>query len=314
MKWFAYGWGVLILTLSSIPNFNPPGSKIEGIDKLAHFVEYLIFGWVVFSSSRERHHKYLLPLILAFAIIDEFHQKYIPGREMEGADLGLNFVGILCGLLLNSAHKLCAGKEDNMWLIKRKENNLSPIYAKLDQLNERIKKLECNFKSLRTQRIKPEDSRIGVFVDVQNMFYAAKKQYDARLDYVKLLRHVVKKRRLITAIAYVIENPEIDQTSFFSLLSHHSFRIRKKSLIQRADGSQKGDCDMEIALDILNFVDQLDVVALVSGDGDFVSLVEAIKTKGPKVEVHGFAQNTAIDLKEVADEFFPIGEELLFRQ
>ncbi|MBI4722247.1 MAG: NYN domain-containing protein [Candidatus Stahlbacteria bacterium] len=146
------------------------------------------------------------------------------------------------------------------------------------------------------------------------MFYAAKKQHEARLDYVKLLHHIVKGRRLISAIAYVIENPEIDQTSFFSLLSHHSFKIRKKPLIQRADGSQKGDYDMEIALEILNFVDQLDIVALVSGDGDFVSLVETIKMRGPRVEVYAFTQNTALDLKEAADNFFPIGEDLLFRQ
>ncbi len=198
--------------------------------------------------------------------------------------------------------------------IFRKKDDLSPIYNKIDQLNDRLNRLESTFRALRIPKTKREDIRIGVFVDVQNMFYAAKKQHEARLDYVKLLRHIVKGRRLVTAIAYVIENPEIDQTSFFSLLSHHSFKIRKKPLIQRADGSQKGDCDMEIALEILNFVDQLDIVALVSGDGDFVSLVEAIKIRGPKVEIYAFTQNTALDLKEAADEFFPIEEGLLFRQ
>lgn len=306
MKWFAYGWGVLIFTLSSIPNLNPQTPEIEEIDKLAHFVEYLIFAGLVFKSVNQQRHKYFLPLMLLFAVVDELHQKFIPGREVEIADLGVNFIGILCGWIW---------KEEKMQLFRRKrEEGLTTIYEKLDQLNERIKRLEFNIRSVKIQKTKREDLKVGVFVDVQNMFYAAKKQYDARLDYVKLLRHVVKGRRLITAIAYVIENPEIDQTSFFSLLSHHSFRIRKKSLIHRANGSLKGDCDMEIAIDILNLVDQLDIVALVSGDGDFVSLVDAVKVRGPKVEVHGFAQNTALDLKEAADEFFPIGEELLFRQ
>lgn len=200
-----------------------------------------------------------------------------------------------------------------MGIFKRKDD-LSPIYNKIEQLNDRLNRLESTFRGLRIPKTKREDLRVGVFVDVQNMFYAAKKQHEARLDYVKLLHHIVKGRRLISAIAYVIENPEIDQTSFFSLLSHHSFKIRKKPLIQRADGSQKGDYDMEIALEILNFVDQLDIVALVSGDGDFVSLVETIKMRGPRVEVYAFTQNTALDLKEAADNFFPIGEDLLFRQ
>jgi uncharacterized LabA/DUF88 family protein len=196
----------------------------------------------------------------------------------------------------------------------KRRNELHHIYEKLDELSERIKRVESNFRTLRFQKIRPQDTRVGVFVDVQNMFYAAKKQFEARLNYVKLLHHVVRKRRLITAIAYVIENPEIDQSGFFSLLSHHSFRIRRKPLIQRADGSQKGDWDMEIALDILSLVDKLDVVALVSGDGDFVSLVERVKIYGPRVEVHGFPENTAIDLKEAADEFFPIKRDLLFKQ
>jgi uncharacterized LabA/DUF88 family protein len=196
----------------------------------------------------------------------------------------------------------------------KRRSELHQIYEKLDELSERIKRVESNFRTLRFQKIRPQDTRVGVFVDVQNMFYAAKKQFEARLNYVKLLHHVVRKRRLITAIAYVIENPEIDQSGFFSLLSHHSFKIRRKPLIQRANGSQKGDWDMEIALDIISLVDKLDVVALVSGDGDFVSLVERVKIYGPRVEVHGFPENTALDLKEAADEFFPIKRDLLFKQ
>lgn len=112
----------------------------------------------------------------------------------------------------------------------------------------------------------------------------------------------------------MIENPDINQSGFISLLEHHSFDVRRKSLIQRADGSQKGDFDMEIALDILTMVDSLDVVALVSGDGDFVSLVQTVKSRGPRVEVYSFSNNTAIELKEVADEFFPIGDGFLYEK
>ncbi len=299
-----YIWGGLILTLSSIPNLTSPYSKTGGIDKLAHFGEYLIFALLIFNKKQKG---YIMPLILLFAVVDELHQKFIPGREVEISDLGLNFAGILCGWLI---------LEEKMKIFKNKkgQNELSQMYDKINKLDKRIGKLEWNMRNSRIRRTKREDLRVGVFVDVQNMFYAAKKQFEARLDYVKLLSHILKGRRLIKAVAYVIENPEIDQSGFLSLLGHHSFEIRKKPLIQRSDGSQKGDFDMEMALDILSLVDQLDVVVLVSGDGDFSSLVETIKVKGPRVEVYGFPQNTAIDLKEATDEFFPIGNELLFKQ
>jgi uncharacterized LabA/DUF88 family protein len=176
-----------------------------------------------------------------------------------------------------------------------------------------MKKMENVVYRLKKHTQKEKDVNIGVFVDVQNMFYGAKRQYSGRVNFVQLLKQIVRGRRLITAIAYVIENPEIDQSGFFSLLTHHSFRIHKKPLIQRANGSLKGDCDMEMAMDILSLVDKLDVVAIVSGDGDFASLVERVKMKGVKVEVYGFPENTAMNLREVADEFYPIGKELLFR-
>ncbi|MDD5529035.1 MAG: NYN domain-containing protein [bacterium] len=190
--------------------------------------------------------------------------------------------------------------------------SLSDISNRVNDLNIRIQKLEYEYKALKNHNKKWENLKVGVFVDVQNMFYAAKKNYESRLDYMKLLHYAVKRRRLIKATAYMIENPEIDQSGFVSLLEHHSFDVRRKSLIQRADGSQKGDYDMEIALEILNMVNDLDVVALVSGDGDFVSLVEAVKARGPRVEVYSFPHNTAMELKEVADDFFPIGDDLLY--
>ncbi|MDI6839611.1 MAG: NYN domain-containing protein [bacterium] len=198
--------------------------------------------------------------------------------------------------------------------IFKRSNELSQIRNNIDEMDRRIRKIEFNLRNLRIQKVEWKDLKVGVFVDVQNMFYAAKSQFEARLDYVKLLHHIVKGRRLVKAIAYIIENPEINQSGFISLLSHHSFEIRRKPLIQRADGSQKGDWDIGIALDVLNLVEWLDVVSLVSGDGDFVSLVEDVKARGPRVEVYGFPQNTAIDLKEIADEFFPIGDELILKQ
>lgn len=191
------------------------------------------------------------------------------------------------------------------------ERELVTLKNGFRQLDKKVTRLQRDIKKMSKRGKAWEDMRVGIFVDVQNMFYSARKQFAARVDYVKLLQFILKGRRLIKATAYVIENPEIDQSSFFSLLGHHSFSVRKKPLIQRADGSQKGDWDMGIALDIVSMADKLDVVALVSGDGDFVTLIELLKAEGPRVEVYGFPPNTAVSLKEVADEFIPLGDEVL---
>lgn len=77
---------------------------------------------------------------------------------------------------------------------KPQELNLNSVSVRLDELNKRMQNLEYNFKALKNRYTKREDLKIGVFVDVQNMFYAAKKNYESRLDYMKLLRFAVKGR------------------------------------------------------------------------------------------------------------------------
>jgi uncharacterized LabA/DUF88 family protein len=154
--------------------------------------------------------------------------------------------------------------------------------------------------------------RVGVFVDVQNMFYAARGQ-NARLDFDILLQTATRGRRLIRAIAYVVEAKEIDQSGFIALLQQKRYEVKRKDLKVRADGSFKGDWDMEIALDALEMADALDVVVLVTGDGDFTSLVQKLKVRGPRVEVYSFPQNTAKELREAADRFVPIDKRMLIK-
>jgi VanZ family protein len=92
-----YLWAGLILALSSVPNLSPPLFEVIGIDKLAHFVEYLVLAYLAFANTGRTRYRYILPLILLFAVADEFHQHFIPGREVALADLGVNLVGILVG-------------------------------------------------------------------------------------------------------------------------------------------------------------------------------------------------------------------------
>ena len=160
-------------------------------------------------------------------------------------------------------------------------------------------------------RVLKEQPSVGVFVDVQNMFYAAKDRYAGRVDYIKLLDLIVGPRQLVVAYAYVVQIPEINQSGFLSLLEHNGYTIKSKDLRLRGDGTAKGDWDVGIAIDIVSMLGALDVVILASGDGDFCALAELIKQHGKRVEVVAFEHNTSMDLQRMADQFFPIGDELL---
>lgn len=188
------------------------------------------------------------------------------------------------------------------------------IFSILDAIQKSIAALQTNASARLDRRtaIPSAELRVGIFVDVQNIFYAAK-PFNARLDFEKLLELSAGKRRLIRAIAYVVQSPDVDQSNFISMLQQKSYEVRRKDLRQRSDGSAKGDWDMGMAIDIMRFVDKLDVVVLVSGDGDFVPLVDLVKTLGPRVEVISFTYNTARDLINSADEHIPIEEALLMR-
>ncbi len=161
--------------------------------------------------------------------------------------------------------------------------------------------------------VRAADERVAIFIDVQNMWYAARHHYgiSARLDFEKLLQAALGDRRLICANAYVIQTPEVDQSHFVSMLEQFSYQVKRKDLRRRSDGSAKGDWDMEMAIDMIRMAEKVDVIILASGDGDFVSLIQLLKELGPRVEVFSFPHNTARDLMEAADRYSSIGESLL---
>jgi len=202
----------------------------------------------------------------------------------------------------------------NKMAIQRKEEQ-TDLKQMFGEIGREVHTLRVETKRLQEPEarvVKPygEDARVGVFVDVQNVFYAAR-QFNARVDFEKLLEATVGKRRLIKAIAYVVQSPDVDQTSFVSMLQQKSYEVKRKDLRLRSDGSAKGDWDMGMAIDMIGLADKLDVVVIVSGDGDFVSLVHLLKTMGPKVEVFSFIHNTARDLVQAADSYYSIDEGLL---
>ncbi|MEM2121697.1 MAG: NYN domain-containing protein [Candidatus Woesearchaeota archaeon] len=154
-----------------------------------------------------------------------------------------------------------------------------------------------------------KEQRIAVFVDVQNMYYSAKHLYKSKVNFRELLREAVKNRKLVRAIAYVIKADIKEEDVFFETLEKIGFEVKMKELQVFYGGAKKGDWDVGIAIDAIELAPKIDVVVLVSGDGDFVPLVEHLKRAlGCRVEIIAFGRSCSSKLIEVSDSFTNLDE------
>lgn len=146
--------------------------------------------------------------------------------------------------------------------------------------------------------------RVGVLVDVSNMYHSARNLYNARVNFSAVLKNIVGNRELIRAIAYVVSADIAEEKSFFEALKLSGFEVKSKDLQVFAGGAKKGDWDVGITVDAITLSQKLDVVVLVTGDGDYVPLVEYLKNNsGCKVEVAAFGRSSSAKLIERADVF-----------
>lgn len=153
--------------------------------------------------------------------------------------------------------------------------------------------------------IKHPEQRVGIFIDVGNMYHSAKNLYGARVNFGNILEEAVSGRRLVRALAYVVQSQSKEEQAFFEALDKQGFEVRMKSLQIFPGGAKKGDWDVGIAIDAIKLADHLDVVVLVTGDGDYIPLIRYLKeNRGCKVEVIAFQETTSSKLTEEADEFF----------
>ncbi len=153
---------------------------------------------------------------------------------------------------------------------------------------------------------------VAVFVDVQNIYYTTRQCFSRHFDYNNFWAEVTRDRTVVKAIAFAIDRGDEKQGQFQSILRAIGFDVKLRPFIQRRDGSAKGDWDVGIALDVLEYAPLADVVVLASGDGDFDLLVQNIRDKhGVRVEVYGVAELSAASLIRAADRFVPIKDHLL---
>ena len=150
--------------------------------------------------------------------------------------------------------------------------------------------------------------RVGVFIDIQNLYYSARNIYNSRVNFNEVLKAAVGERHLMRALAYVVKADMPEEHTFFDALDKAGFEVKVKELQTFYGGSQKGDWDVGIAVDIIKMKDKLDAVVLCAGDGDYIPLVEFLQFSGLLVEVCSFGKSTSGKLKEHADSFIDLDQ------
>ena len=155
-----------------------------------------------------------------------------------------------------------------------------------------------------------KEQRVGIFIDVQNLYHSAKNLFGCRINYKELIKEVTAGRRLLRAVGYVVKTDTTEgEASFFEALEKSGVELRVKDIQIFQGGAKKADWDVGMAVDAIRMAGSLDAIVLVTGDGDFVPLVEYLRWGlGKTVEVAAFTRSSSGRLKEMADTFINLDE------
>lgn len=157
--------------------------------------------------------------------------------------------------------------------------------------------------------IKHKEQRVGVFIDTQNLYHSARNLYRRKVNFANILKDAVAGRKLVRAVAYVIKTEQEDEKSFFEALNKIGIETKVKDLQIFAGGAKKADWDVGLAVDVMKMASKLDAVIIVSGDGDFIPLIEYVRNhSGVQVEVVSFGKSTSMRMKEFTDDFLDLSD------
>lgn len=157
--------------------------------------------------------------------------------------------------------------------------------------------------------LKNKDQRVAIFIDVQNLYHSAKNLHQSRVNFREIVKTAVAGRKLIRAFAYVVRTKTGEEKPFFDALTSLGIETRVKDLQEYYGGLKKADWDVGIAVDAIKTSSSVDAIVLVSGDGDYVPLVEYLQNHGKRVEAMAFGKSTSSRLREAVDEFIDLEEE-----
>jgi len=151
---------------------------------------------------------------------------------------------------------------------------------------------------------------VAILIDVQNMYHSAKNLFDSRVNFEEVVKEGTSGRKLIRAIAYVVKSGESgDEEAFFNALKRLGIERKSKELQVFYGGAKKADWDVGITLDAVHLASSVDVIVLVSGDGDFLPLAEHLQHRGKIVEVMAFKKSASSELQERANNFTDLASD-----
>ncbi len=155
--------------------------------------------------------------------------------------------------------------------------------------------------------IKHKGQRIAIFIDTQNLYHCAKNLYQARVNFGTILKDAIAGRTLVRAVAYMVTTETGDEKHFIEAMTKMGIEVKTKELQIFSSGAKKADWDVGLAVDAIKVAPKVDTVIIISGDGDFVPLVEYLKVAaGDQVEVIAFGKSTSGKLREIADDFIDL--------
>lgn len=156
--------------------------------------------------------------------------------------------------------------------------------------------------------------KIAVFVDVQNIYYTVRDAYGCHFNYTAFWKDISSRGEITHAFVYAIDRGDKKQQQFQQVLKNIGFTVKLKPYIQRRDGSAKGDWDVGITLDVVEYAAQVDTIVLASGDGDFdLLLKKMVENYQVTAEVYGVPSLTAASLIRAATRYYPIEDRLLLK-
>ncbi len=241
------------------------------------------------------------------------HQVQKLSRELENlAGLRARFV------LLEKENQGLREKIDQLRSLRKTERTTQNIRQEAPE--HEPKKPVVQAPRRRKAQSSGQHVRVGVYIDAANIAGAARRLFERSVDYQRLLEVSVSNRRMVTARAYVINKSGLKQSDaqpddfakFQTALRAARYQVIAKVPKVFADGTVKADWDVGLCVDVMLDHQQLDVVVLGTGDGDFVPLVRALKRSGLRVEAIGFSERTAPELIQAVDCFTPLDQTILY--
>lgn len=156
--------------------------------------------------------------------------------------------------------------------------------------------------------VKHPDQRVAIFIDTQNLYHTAKNLYKSKVNFAGVIKSALGGRKLVRALCYVVNTESGEEQPFFEAMEKIGIEIKTKDLQIFYGGAKKADWDVGMAVDAIKMASKVDAVVLATGDGDFIPLVEYLKSQGCQVEGITFGRSASSKFKEVVDDFTDMDE------